>query len=487
MKSKGTKLLLVLAIFISLGLFLYGCGASSGSSPSTSTENEETTSVDESNTNSYPNRDFYFATSIAGFLSNTDYGRAVSLIQEAGSDNVRFMSRWGGLHWELIEPEKGNFDWSSADEYYSEAAKTGMSVLANIYPDMPDWDVAPSESAMGYPNDMDEYVNFVKKAAERYDGDGVDDAPNSPKVDAWILGVEMERGDEWWTGTPQQYADLFVKTYYAIKEANPNAVVMTYGCNIILTEEQGQLEIFTKPFLEELRNLTKDKSDFSFVYAIHYYPSTSNYQEEYKHAISKAREMLDSVGFSDIPIVVTDVGIFVRKDDPLRERKAATDVIKVYTTAMAMGVKQVVWAQLSDGDHGDTLEAGLISSDEEGNIYKNLAFYTYKLMVDKLGKTTCKAQVISESDGVYVYRFEGQEGNFWVIWNENAEEEKVVLSDISSEQVLVTQAVPNADSGKELNDADYPTFFNTEVKQVENGEVTLDVGKEPIFVEEKQS
>jgi hypothetical protein len=58
-----------------------------------------------------------FGISIAGFLSNQDYKKSLQYMNEAGADTVRFMSKWGGLNWERIEPQKGVFDWSKTDEH----------------------------------------------------------------------------------------------------------------------------------------------------------------------------------------------------------------------------------------------------------------------------------------------------------------------------------------------------------------------------------
>ena len=53
----------------------------------------------------------------------------------------------------------------------------------------------------------------------------------------------------------------------------------------------------------------------------------------------------------------------------------------------------------------------------------------------------------------------------------------------SLDSVKITQAVPKAESGAELDENDYPAFFATELRPVENGRVTFTLSKYPAFVE----
>jgi len=51
--------------------------------------------------------------------------------------------------------------------------------------------------------------------------------------------------------------------------------------------------------------------------------------------------------------------------------------------------------------------------------------------------------------------------------------------------VKITEAVPDAISGADLDGGDYPDFFNTEIKSVSNNQVTITLTESPVFVEEK--
>jgi len=420
-----------------------------------------------------------FGISIGGFLSNQDYSKSLQYINEADANTVRFMSKWGGLSWEQVEPQKGVFNWSKIDKYYSEATKNNLDIMVNIYPDNPEWDDPNNPYTMSVPVDMDEYLNFIKKTAERY-----------PAINSWILGVELERGDDkkWWTGTPEKYADLFVKTYTAIKSVNPDAIVMTYGTNVYLNRKRGTIDAFTKPVLAEIKKLTKDTSDFSFVYAIHYYKTDDI--DLYIDILDYTRNMLDEYGFTETPIVMTDMAPFFWNDEDLREQTLAKHIIKTYTVSFAHDLRSITWAQLGNGYgyvDGKQFEAGLITRNpqqSEGH-YKNLGFYTYKLMVEKLeGSDWSNIQTIQESDDIYIYKFMKNGEPVWVAWNDGTQQ--TITIDVGSiDSVKITEAVPDAESGLDLNDYDYPEFFNAETKTTSGGKVEITLGERPIFVERK--
>jgi len=443
-----------------------------------------------------------FGISIAGFLAK-DYSQSLEYMEEAGAGTVRFMANpsWGSLSWQNVEYEKGKFDWSEPDEHYLKAKEHKLDIMVNIYPDTPKWNPNYDDNViMQYPGDMDAYLDFIKKAAERYDGDGIQDAPGSPVVNSWILGTEMWRGEgwtdtnsgkKWWDGTPEEYATLFVETYKAIKIANSDAVLKMAGSNPLLDEEEGT--DYEDAVYKELRKLIQDIPNFSFAYSLHFYPGDKRDFEAYTHAIDLAREVLDGNNFYNVPITITDTACFLSKEDSSKEENTAKHIIKTYVVGLAHDVKNIVWAQLSDGNdeaYGKRFEAGLISnpsmSNQDKNHYKNLGFYTYKLMVEKLeGSDWDNIQTIQESDNVYVYKFIKNGEPVWVAWwdyfddTTSSKTISVDVGDINS--VKITEAVPKYESGKEVTD--YNTAFNTETKTVSGGKVEIILGEIPVFVE----
>jgi hypothetical protein len=346
---------------------------------------------------------------------------------------------------------------------------------------------------MQYPGDMNAYLDFISQAAERYDGDGINDAPGSPVVTYWEIGVEMWRGEGWsakhggkiwFGGTPEKYADLFVRTYKAIKSANPNAVVGMAGANPLRDLETGTN--YEETLLQKTKELTKNIPDFSFVYGLHFYPGGKGNFDTYAEMINVARATLNENGFYNIPIATTDMASFLLRDDPLKEQKVAEDIIKYNVFGLAHDMKIIIWAQLSDGldeVYGKKFEAGFIStpsmSPRDNTHYKNLGFYTYKLMVEKLeGSDWSNIQAVQESDGIYIYKFSKSNKPIWVAWGDYS---KIINLKVNSDKVTITEAIPDAENAAQLTKE---VSFKTEVKEVTEGSVSFSLGSNPVYIEE---
>src|SRR5437667_409485 len=80
-----------------------------------------------------------------------------------------------------------------------------------------------------------DYAQFAGWMAERYDGDGIDDAPGSPRIAAWEIWNEPNDTQLWPNigggadARKRRYGDLLVAAYQAIKAADPTATVLTGG------------------------------------------------------------------------------------------------------------------------------------------------------------------------------------------------------------------------------------------------------------------
>jgi len=71
-----------------------------------------------------------------------------------------------------------------------------------------------------------------------------------------------------------------------------------------------------------------------------------------------------------------------------------------------------------------------------------------------------------------------------VMWNDNPYPQTITLNLGDMNSAKITQAVPNAENGLGLNEADYPNFFATEIIAVSNGVATITLDDIPLFMEE---
>lgn len=132
--------------------------------------------------------------------------------------------------WNVIEPQKEQFDWDLADLYTQATLNAGVKISAVIQP-FAGWDqknTKINKEAMdfaywdykaGPPNDLVEYQNFLTKAVERYKN----------QVVVWEIGNEPENPGGGYQNNPEGYFDLVKITSETIKKADPKAKVTNGG------------------------------------------------------------------------------------------------------------------------------------------------------------------------------------------------------------------------------------------------------------------
>ncbi len=109
------------------------------------------------------------------------------------------------------------------------AADSCKTLVVTLHPPGPQ---AENPNSRIKPDQLGEFAQkFVRATVERYDGDGINDAPGSPVVTYWELYNEPDAsiyvlGDDWhkgWGSTGAEYAEMLSVAYEAIKQANPKA------------------------------------------------------------------------------------------------------------------------------------------------------------------------------------------------------------------------------------------------------------------------
>lgn len=137
-----------------------------------------------------------------------------------------------GFDWSSTESSPGTYTWSR-DAVVSAFHSTGMKVLG-VVAYSPRWAADPtcyqSYGSHCPPVDPATFASFVSALVERYDGDGIDDAPGSPRVDAWEIWNEPNLASFWRpTPSPTAYAALLRGAYDAVHAADSSATVVSAG------------------------------------------------------------------------------------------------------------------------------------------------------------------------------------------------------------------------------------------------------------------
>ncbi|RMF66046.1 MAG: hypothetical protein D6743_07040, partial [Calditrichaeota bacterium] len=173
----------------------------------------------------------------------------------ADEDSLGFgLASFGSIGWETVEPEPPlhghhSYDWTQLDEFVRVVSESGHALDLELLPrnnwatvvpisDMDEacCDMSPlkedadSDTALWGTTASQAWGDFVRHLVERYDGDGVDDAPGVTQsaIKYLQLGDEPEAPSHFieYGGTPEQYDRMLEVMYNAAKEANPNITVV---------------------------------------------------------------------------------------------------------------------------------------------------------------------------------------------------------------------------------------------------------------------
>lgn len=125
------------------------------------------------------------------------------------------------IEWDLIERSPGQFDWSDTDSLVKGAASRGLAVLG-VLSYAPSWAVPPQYRTLVHPAPADAgpWADFVAQAAKRY----------SNVIRNWEIWNEPNIDDSF-APAPNLalYSSMLKASYQAIKNADPQSVVVTGG------------------------------------------------------------------------------------------------------------------------------------------------------------------------------------------------------------------------------------------------------------------
>lgn len=290
----------------------------------------------------------------------------IAAIREAGATYWRTF-----LFWDEVEPIRTSpprYDWALYDPLFQAADQLGLTVIAEIQGN-PAW---AADYPGGPPHDLDTLARFMAAAVERYDGDGVDDAPGRPVVRFWELYNEPDntdgtlaregRGWGYWGHAPAAYAQMLKRVYPVVKLANPRARVVFGG--IAHDAFVGEGGPFAPAFLDDV--LKAGAGPFFDVMNFHYYPLfATRWAAHGPGIVGKTvaiRRTLEAHGL-DKPIMVTEAGMWSAANPPYPAATPADQmryVPELYTQSLAAGLETVVWFQYDDVSGFDDPARGLV-------------------------------------------------------------------------------------------------------------------------------
>ena len=355
----------------------------------------------------------------------------LDLARTAGVGWVRWPFAWNNIEPHDTTPD--HYNWAVTDAAFAAAKKGGLKVIATMA-NNPSW----AATYLNGPLDRsgpEPFAEFMAAIVERYDGDGVDDAPGSPVVDYWELYNEPDGGDPirarhgagFWGPYGADYAEMLCAVYPAAKAANPNAKIVSGGIAYDWFQEDGGP--FVRAFLDEV--LAAGGGHCIDALAFHYYPPFESVWAPYGPGLSGKtnylRSKLDSYGHKGLPLVVTEAGYHSNDDPswPSTPEIQAGYVVKLFIQAIASSLSMMIWFSWADLPNY-WAASGLVDLGRQ----PKLSYDALKAGHRKLGAASFQRRLSDGETGsseVEAYLFRGSYSFVYVVWANGADAKRVRL------------------------------------------------------------
>jgi hypothetical protein len=257
----------------------------------------------------------------------------------------------------------------------------------------------------------------------------------------------------------------------------------------------------------------------SFDYALNPGKGLPDYRASTINLISSIKNFLNQYGYGNIELWITQTAT---QSAPFSNDEANANCVpnmfpdssqvnqasylpRKFILSLYNGVDKFFWILFKDFETYGTpcrnsffTKTGLVDNgvgqDDLGLGVKKLAYYSYKLMVEKLEGSDWNNIIETQpATNVYAYKFINKQTQkpmyivWWDYWNSPSETTKQVSIPVSglSGSVKITEAVPHFENGLLLQNSGvaYPNFFNKGVLQTSNGNLNITLGQSPVYIE----
>jgi hypothetical protein len=321
-------------------------------------------------------------------------------------------------------------------------------------------------------------VEFVVVLVERYDGDGIDDAPGSPRIRYWEFYNEPDNGNVlyaeqgwgYWGHNGAGYAQMLAAVYGPVKAASAEAKVIMGGLAYDWFEDQGGP--FVREFLDDV--LSNGGGQYFDVMNFHYYwpfgPDWFSYGIEIIGKTNFLRSKLLSYGVEK-PFICTESGAWSQLEggsDEIQSRYVA----KLYARSMVAGLQYVTWFTLQDSAE-DPRNWGLL----DDSLDPKPAYSAYQVLTTEMAGARYKRALTSvetggwsETEG-YLYTFPCRVSSkeIYVVWTNYGE--------------VYRPLTVAADRIRRVDKYGVATVIEDSADGKVDGKVSLTVGPSPLYLE----
>jgi len=341
-------------------------------------------------------------------------------------------SRWVTInfYWAAVEPAQDVFDWSSFDDKVQSAQAAGMDVFV-MFTSNPGW---AAELAGGPVHDIQDLIDVSRRMAERYDGDGVDDAPGSPCIHYWSFYAEpdnvspsrAQRGWGYWGDNGAGFADMLYHVSPAIHAANPRAQVLigglAYDGFVEPPDTDGFRQTFLADTLRALDTYPGGASKYIDAVAFHYYPISEYRWPSIREKALEIRGIMAQYGVESLPLICPEAAYWSSTKFGSSEVRQAQRLVQMHVRGLSVGVRPLTWYIIYDRPVPDDPEqeypdqsCGLLRVDGQ----PKLAYFSYVVLARELEHGYYKSALTGPDVEGYVFQV-GAGREMTVLWAKGA-------------------------------------------------------------------
>jgi len=278
------------------------------------------------------------------------------------------------------------------------------------------------------------YRRFASALVERYDGDGIGDMPGLKyPIKHWQASLAPSVQEGYYTyfdGSPEDYLEILTATYQAVKEADPEAKVLSAGMGAMGPENVS----FWKPIFEKGSQIF----DIASVHIVWPFAELGLPEVAKTELIAIAeltvpefKKLLSEYGI-DKPIWVTDAQYDMR--DGVSPEEHGQILVRSYVSSFASGADKFFYNIYRAIYFDPPLQKRSALIDENGD--RRPASYGLKTLIEKLDAFTSAEKL---AEGQYRFTVEGKV--IYVLWDSGEIPEEItgdiLVTDIYGEETRI--------------------------------------------------
>jgi hypothetical protein len=313
------------------------------------------------------------------------------------------------FYWSRIEKEKGNFTFSSYDNYVNKAKEHGKKVLALLAYASP-WLNDGKDNKYISKENIHHFLNYIEVIVTRYKG----------KVDAWQIWNEPN----WifWKGTNNEFYELSRLAANKIREVDPAAYIIG-----------GGFQRLPKNFIKNMKKAGALENLDAF--SIHPYDINPKGSIRLLDNFFKIASKVDFKG----DIWITEIGFptsgwYISR---VSLKKMPSYVIKTIAPAAASGSRALIWYQFQDnynyGEYPNKFDSELYFGLAYLDFSRKKGAWAYELCGRYLPGSRYNPELPLKENiksNIITLCFTGNSSNTntLIIWNDNIIKQKIKVT-----------------------------------------------------------